>query len=182
MAGMTLNSAEQGYLAAQPRGRLATIAPDGSPQNKPVGFSWNAGLGTIDIYGFGMEQSQKFRNVAGDPRVAFVVDDAPGTGAAGTRFLEIRGLAETASGQATPEGGVSPADHPDPAPPGNQLEHRPRTSRPAGTRHQRRRRTAGRRVTGKPLRRAISTAAARRDQICPARSRACGSPDQRRTR
>jgi pyridoxamine 5'-phosphate oxidase family protein len=107
MAGMTLNSAEQGYLAAQPLGRLATIAPDGSPQNKPVGFAWNAGRGTIDIYGFSMEQSQKFRNVAGDPRVAFVVDDASGTGAAGTRFLEIRGLAETASEQATPEGGVS---------------------------------------------------------------------------
>jgi len=105
---MTLNSAEQSYLTARPLGRLATIAPDGSPQNKPVGFSWNAGLGTIDIYGFSMEQSQKFRNVAGDPRVAFVVDDAPGTGASGTRFLEIRGLAETALGEATPEGGVSP--------------------------------------------------------------------------
>lgn len=105
---MTLNSAEQSYLAAQPLGRLATIAPDGSPQNKPVGFSWNADLGTIDIYGFGMEQSQKFRNVAGDPRVAFLVDDTAGTGASGTRFLEIRGLAETASGRATPEGGVSP--------------------------------------------------------------------------
>jgi Pyridoxamine 5'-phosphate oxidase len=65
---MTLNGAEQSYLAARPLGRLATIGPDGSPQNKPVGFSWNADLGTIDICGFGMEQSQKFRNVAGDPR------------------------------------------------------------------------------------------------------------------
>jgi pyridoxamine 5'-phosphate oxidase family protein len=105
---MTLTSAEQSYLAAQPRGRLATIAPNGSPQNKPVGFSYNPDLGTIDIYGFNMDQSRKFRNVAANPRVAFVVDDAPGTGAAGMRFLEIRGLAETASGQAPPEGGASP--------------------------------------------------------------------------
>jgi len=37
-----------------------------------------------------------------------VVDDAPGTGAAGMRFLEIRGLAETASGQGPAEGGASP--------------------------------------------------------------------------
>ena len=105
---MTLTRAEQSYLAAQSLGRLATIAPDGSPQNKPVGFSWNPGLGTIDIYGFNMERSQKFRNVAANPRVALVVDDAPGTGAAGMRFLEIRGLAETARGQAPPEGGISP--------------------------------------------------------------------------
>jgi pyridoxamine 5'-phosphate oxidase family protein len=105
---MTLTRAEQSYLAAQSLGRLATIAPDGSPQNKPIGYSWNPGLGTIDIYGFNMEQSQKFRNVAANPRVALVVDDAPGTGAAGMRFLEIRGLAETAWGQAPPEGGISP--------------------------------------------------------------------------
>jgi pyridoxamine 5'-phosphate oxidase family protein len=105
---MALTSTEQSYLAAQPRGRLATIAPNGSPQNKPVGFSYNPDLGTIDIYGFNMGQSRKFRNVAVNPRVAFVVDDAPGTGAAGMRFLEIRGLAETASGQAPPEGGASP--------------------------------------------------------------------------
>jgi pyridoxamine 5'-phosphate oxidase family protein len=64
MADVTLNSAEQSYLAAQPLRRLGTIAPGGSPQNKPVGLSWNAGLGTIDIYLFGMKQSQEFRNFA----------------------------------------------------------------------------------------------------------------------
>jgi pyridoxamine 5'-phosphate oxidase family protein len=99
---MTLTGSEQAYLAAQPRGRLATVAPDGSPQNKPVGFTYNRALGTIDIYGFNMERSQKFRNVQANPRVAFVVDDAPGQGAEGMRFLEIRGLAETATGQDPP--------------------------------------------------------------------------------
>jgi pyridoxamine 5'-phosphate oxidase family protein len=95
---MTLTGSEQAYLEAQPRGRLATVAPDGSPQNKPVGFRYNPGLGTIDIYGFNMERSQKFRNVQANPRVAFVVDDAPGQGAEGMRFMEIRGVAETAAG------------------------------------------------------------------------------------
>ncbi|HEX3925155.1 MAG TPA: PPOX class F420-dependent oxidoreductase [Streptosporangiaceae bacterium] len=99
---MALTGSEQAYLAAQPRGRLATVAPDGSPQNKPVGFRYNPGLGTIDIYGFNMEQSRKFRNVQANPRVAFVVDDAPGQGAEGMRFMEIRGVAETATGQDSP--------------------------------------------------------------------------------
>jgi pyridoxamine 5'-phosphate oxidase family protein len=99
---MALTGSEQAYLAAQPRGRLATVTPDGSPQNKPVGFRYNPGLGTIDIYGFNMEHSQKFRNVQANPRVAFVVDDAPGQGAEGMRFMEIRGVAETAAGQDPP--------------------------------------------------------------------------------
>ena len=48
---MALTGQEQAYLAAQPRGRLATVTPDGSPQNKPVGFRYNPGLGTIEKAG-----------------------------------------------------------------------------------------------------------------------------------
>jgi pyridoxamine 5'-phosphate oxidase family protein len=99
---MTLTGSEQAYLAAQRWGRLATVTPDGSPQNKPVGFTYNRDLGTIDIYGLNMERSQKFRNVQADPRVAFVVDDAVGPPPEGMRFLEIRGLAETTSGDSPP--------------------------------------------------------------------------------
>ena len=105
---MLLDENQVSYLTSHGLGWLATVTADGSPQNKPVGFSYNPDLGTIDIYGFNMGQSRKFRNVAANPRVAFVVDDAPGTGAAGMRFLEIRGLAETAAGQAPPEGGTRP--------------------------------------------------------------------------
>jgi len=100
-------SVEQSYLAAQRLGRLATVAPDGSPQNKPVGFSYNAELGTIDIYGFNMGQSAKFRNVQANPSVALVVDDTFAEGSAGVRFLEIRGLAEAAAGQVPPEASLS---------------------------------------------------------------------------
>lgn len=97
MAGMTLTEAEQRFLATQRHGRLATIAPDGTPQVKPVGFSYNTDLGTIDIAGMNMAQSAKYKNVQSNPNVAFVADDvpAPEHGAAGVRFLEVRGAAET---------------------------------------------------------------------------------------
>jgi pyridoxamine 5'-phosphate oxidase family protein len=88
---------EEAYLEGQDRGRLATVAPDGTPQNKPVGFHYNADLATIDIYGFGMEGSAKFRNIKKRPDVSLVIDDAVGEGASGMRFLEIRGRAEAAS-------------------------------------------------------------------------------------
>jgi pyridoxamine 5'-phosphate oxidase family protein len=94
---MTLTEAEQRFLAAQRHGRLATIAPDGTPQVKPVGFSYNEQTGTIDIAGMNMASSAKYKNVQSNPSVAFVADDvpAPERGAAGVRFLEIRGTAET---------------------------------------------------------------------------------------
>jgi pyridoxamine 5'-phosphate oxidase family protein len=91
---MTLTKSEIEYLAGQQLGRLATIQPDGSPQVKPVGFSYNPELGTIDITGFGMSGSQKFRNVSRDGRAALVVDDIASVRPWRVRFLEIRGSAE----------------------------------------------------------------------------------------
>jgi pyridoxamine 5'-phosphate oxidase family protein len=107
---MTLTEAEQHFLSAQRHGRLATIAPDGTPQVKPVGFSYNAELGTIDITGFNMVGSAKYRNVQSNPNVAFVADDvpAPEQGAAGVRFLEIRGAAEAALGEPSADGHLAP--------------------------------------------------------------------------
>lgn len=92
------------YLTGHATGRLATIGPDGAPQNKPVGYRYNAELGTIDIGGFNMETSAKYRNIAASPQVSFVVDDAIGTGAAGVRFVEVRGLAEQVSGSPAGDG------------------------------------------------------------------------------
>jgi pyridoxamine 5'-phosphate oxidase family protein len=95
---MPLTGAEVEYLEAQRLGRLATIQPDGSPQVKPVGFRYNAELGTIDIVGFRMSASQKFRNVSRDGRAALVVDDIASTQPWRVRFLEIRGIAEAVPG------------------------------------------------------------------------------------
>ena len=105
---MALSDAAQRYLAGQTRGRLATIGPDGTPQNKPVGFTYNGELGTIDIAGFNMDTSAKYRNVGIDPNVAFVVDDAVSEGAAGMRFVEVRGQAEQVSVEPSPGLGLSP--------------------------------------------------------------------------
>src|ERR1700709_1644955 len=87
--------AELAYLASQRLGRVATAQPGGTLQVSPVGFSYNAELDTIDISGHGMATSRKFRNVADNGRVAFVVDDLASVKPWLPRCLEIRGHAET---------------------------------------------------------------------------------------
>jgi pyridoxamine 5'-phosphate oxidase family protein len=74
------------------------------PQVKPLGFTWNAALGTIDIAGFNMGASAKYRNVQANPRVALVVDEMTEASLEGTHFLEIRGVAETVTGPASADG------------------------------------------------------------------------------
>lgn len=92
---MTLTHAEQHFLGRQDRGYLATIGPEGTPQVKPLGFRYNPATGTIDIAGFNMGSSAKFRNVQRNAKVAFVVDEVTARSMEGTHFLEVRGVAET---------------------------------------------------------------------------------------
>jgi pyridoxamine 5'-phosphate oxidase family protein len=101
---------ELAYLKSQKLGRLATIGPTG-PQLTPLGFSLG-GDGTIDIGGPALSKSQKWRNIAANPAVSFVVDDLtpdepdavkPGWG----RGIEIRGRAELLTDQAPPAYGGS---------------------------------------------------------------------------
>jgi len=58
---MSLSKAELAYLTSQRLGRLATMHPDGTLQVNPVGFRYNPRAGTIDIGGFNMASSRKFR-------------------------------------------------------------------------------------------------------------------------
>jgi pyridoxamine 5'-phosphate oxidase family protein len=101
---MTLNDAERRFLARRRSGHLATVGPDGGPQVKPLGFTYNAALGTIDIAGMNMAGSAKYRNIRANPRVAFVVDEITAPGVDGAHFLEIRGDAEQAIGPHYPSG------------------------------------------------------------------------------
>jgi pyridoxamine 5'-phosphate oxidase family protein len=73
----SLTPEELEYLTGGERrlGRLATVQPDGFPHVVPVGWRYNADLGTIDISGLNLTATKKFRNVAANPKVAFVVDD-----------------------------------------------------------------------------------------------------------
>jgi pyridoxamine 5'-phosphate oxidase family protein len=100
--------AELKYLASQRLGRLATAKPDGTLQVSPVGFRVNKETGTIDIAGHGMAGSRKFRNIADNGRVAFVVDDVPSVNPWTVRCLEIRGRGEAITTPADSAYGPSP--------------------------------------------------------------------------
>ena len=80
------------YIRSQRLGRLATVRPDGTPQNAPVGFRYNAELDAIEIGGHSMSRSKKFRNIEQNPNVAFVIDDVLPPWQ--PRFVEIRGTAQ----------------------------------------------------------------------------------------
>jgi len=106
---MIFTEAELAYLAGQPLGRLATQQPDGTLQVNPVGFAWNPDTGTIDIGGYSMSRSRKYRNVADNGRAALVVDDLPSTNPWRVRCLDIRGTAEAVADPANSGGGDDPA-------------------------------------------------------------------------
>ena len=105
---MSFSDAEVRFLASQPRGHLATLGSTGTPQVKPLGFSYNPTLDTIDITGFNMVRSAKYRNVQMNPNVAFVVDEVTEQSMEGAHFLEVRGVAETAVGIHDLQGHLAP--------------------------------------------------------------------------
>ena len=95
----SLTEAQITYLNSQRLGRLATVDAHGHPQNNPVGFRYNADLGTIDIGGRNLAATRKFRNLGHNDHVAFVVDDIVSTSPWQVRCLEIRGTAEALTDQ-----------------------------------------------------------------------------------
>jgi pyridoxamine 5'-phosphate oxidase family protein len=99
------NNAELEYLASEMLGRLATVAPDGTLQNNPVGFRYNPQTGTIDIGGHNMGDSRKFHNIEVNDQVAFVVDDLASVRPWRVRGVEIRGRAEALRDQPAPQPG-----------------------------------------------------------------------------
>ncbi len=98
---------ELAYLSSQHLGRLATVAPDGAPQKNPVGFAYNELLGTVDIFGFNLGATRKFKNLRSNPTVALVVDDLVSTSPWEVRGLEIRGVAEPLGDAEPPLPGMS---------------------------------------------------------------------------
>jgi pyridoxamine 5'-phosphate oxidase family protein len=94
---MVFTESEIAYLAGERLGRLATAQPDGTLQVSPVWFSYNQAAATIDINGFNLARSRKFRNIADNGRAAFVVDDLVSVHPWRVRCLEIGGVAEALS-------------------------------------------------------------------------------------
>lgn len=91
---MVFTPEELDYLHSQRIGRLATVAPDGQPQNNPVGFFVDPESGTITIGGFAMATTKKFKNVQRGSAAALVVDDLVSVDPWTVRGVEIRGTAE----------------------------------------------------------------------------------------
>jgi pyridoxamine 5'-phosphate oxidase family protein len=90
----TFTDAQVRYLKSQRLGRLATLRPDGTLQNNPVGFTFDEHSGTFVINGFNMGGSQKYKNVVANGQVAFVADDLKTVDPWKPRMVEVRGTAE----------------------------------------------------------------------------------------
>jgi pyridoxamine 5'-phosphate oxidase family protein len=93
----TLTEKELAYLRGQRLGRLATVDGDGRPQVSPVGFFLRED-GGVDIGGWNMGGTRKWRNIAGNPYVSLVVDDVASVNPWKVRGVEIRGTAEQVEG------------------------------------------------------------------------------------
>lgn len=97
-----LSAAQLDYLAGQRLGRIATTGADGKPHVVPTSFRHNAELGTIDVGGFHVATTKKYRDVQANGWAAIVIDDLASIDPWRPRMLEIRGRAE-----AVPTGGGS---------------------------------------------------------------------------
>jgi pyridoxamine 5'-phosphate oxidase family protein len=90
---MGFTPAEIEYLNSQPLGRIATVAPDGQPDNAAVGFRLQED-GTILVGGMRNTRTRKWKNIeAGGKRVALVVDDLLSTRPWRPRGIRIYGTA-----------------------------------------------------------------------------------------
>lgn len=99
---MIFTPEELEYLKSQRLGRLATVQKNGSIQNNPVVYWYNAEADAIDIGGRAMATTQKFKNAAHNGKASFVIDDVVSRRPWRVRGIEIRGLAEALVDQPVP--------------------------------------------------------------------------------
>lgn len=83
---------EIGYLQSQRLGRLATVSQKGEPHVVPVSFRYNPEHESIDIGGYNIASTKKYRDAVSYGRVAFVVDDVLPPWK--PRMVEVRGTVE----------------------------------------------------------------------------------------
>ena len=94
--------AELRYLAEADRGRLAriaTVGKDGTPHAVPVGWRYDPEHDAIEIGGFNLEGTKKFRDVQRAGRAAVVIDDLASLDPWRPRGVEVRGRAEAIRGE-----------------------------------------------------------------------------------
>jgi len=94
----TFTEKEIEYLQDQRLGRLATVDAKGRPHVVPVAFRYNTQSETIDVGGYDLAASKKFRDAEETGLAAFVVDDVLPGARWRARGVEVRGRAEALSG------------------------------------------------------------------------------------
>ena len=93
----TFTEEELRYLTGERRlARLATVGKDTTPHVTPVGWTYNAELGTIDIGRHDMANTKKYRDVRRTGRAAVVIDDVLPPWR--PRGIEVRGRAAAVNG------------------------------------------------------------------------------------
>lgn len=83
---MTIPASHVELLSSKALANVATIGPDGAPQNNPVWFDWN---GTHVLFSQTTGR-QKYRNIKANPNVALSIVDPENP----YRYLEVRGVVE----------------------------------------------------------------------------------------
>jgi pyridoxamine 5'-phosphate oxidase family protein len=93
--GSVFSEAELRYMVGgRQLARIATVGADGTPHVVPVAFIYNAARDSIDIGGYELERTKKFRDVGRSGRAAIVIDDLESTDPWRPRGIEVRGRAE----------------------------------------------------------------------------------------
>ena len=89
---------EIAYMQSQPLARIATVGADGQPDVVPVGFQFGGTY--IDIGGFDPATTRRHHNVlAGNNKVAIVIDDLASMQPWTPRYLRVYGTAEVVGGE-----------------------------------------------------------------------------------
>ena len=90
-----ISAAERFYLTGGRRlARLATVGADGTPHVAPVGFAYDAAADVVEVGGFDLTATKKFRDVERTGRAAIVVDDLASVDPWRPRGVEVRGRAD----------------------------------------------------------------------------------------
>lgn len=90
------------YLSDRDRRRLAriaTVGSDGTPHVVPVGWRYDREHDAIEIGGFELDKTKKFRDARRSGRAAVVIDDLASTDPWRPRGIEVRGRAEAVGGE-----------------------------------------------------------------------------------
>ena len=83
------------YLTGERRlARIATVGKDGTPYVVPVGWAYDREHDAIQVGGFELQKTKKFRDIERTGRAAVVIDDLASVDPWRPRGVEVRGHAE----------------------------------------------------------------------------------------